>query len=394
MSSSKIRLGLIGCGARLRVIVQELLKATDQVEITALNDPDPRAIEAIRDEFHTEATVHDDFRRLVRDPAVDWVMIGSWNCHHAGHAIAAFEAGKDVFCEKPLATTLPDCLAIRDAWNASGRSFTIGFTLRYSPHFVRLKKMLAEGGIGRIVSLEFNETLRFGHGGFIHADWRRHTAVAGSHLLEKCCHDIDLVNWLVGSNVRRVASFGGLDFFRPENVGHMKRLGRDPVTGRTAYRHFVEGQELDPFTSEKDIVDNQVAILEFANGVRATFHTNCNSAIPERRMYICGTEGALRADVLTGRIEFSRIGFDSTIEDMSAGVSGQHGGGDEVLGQSLADSMLHGTPPCATLDDGLRAAITCFGIDEALATGAVVDLSDYWKQARLDGAAVPSVPAV
>lgn len=130
-------------------------------------------------------------------------------------------------------------------------------------------------------------------------------------------------------------------------------------------------------------MDNQVAILQFASGARATFHTNCSTAIPERRMYICGTEGTLRADVIAGQIEVKRIGFDTQLEDCSTEASGGHGGGDSILGASLAETMLHGAAPLTSLEDGLRAAFTAFGLDEALRTGTVVDLTPLWCKAGL-----------
>ena len=387
---AKIGIGLIGCGARLRVVVRDLFKATDQVEIVAIQDPNPHSIEAARQEFNSEARVYETYEELLRDPAAQWVMIGSWNSHHAGQAIAAFEAGKHVFCEKPLALSVDDCLAMRKAWKAAGTQFSIGFTLRYSPHYRRIKEILASGRIGAIVSMEFNETLDFNHGGYIHADWRRKTQWAGSHLLEKCCHDLDLVNWMTESLAIKAASFGGCDFFTPANAHHMARLGKS-ADGRDAYCTWndptIEGNIVNPFNADKDILDNQVAILQFANGVRATFHTNCSTAIPERRMYICGTEGTLRADVISGQLEVKRIGFDTTLEDARSGVSGGHGGGDSILGASLAESIVHGAAPLTSLEDGLRAAFTAFAMDEAQRTGAVVDLTPYWRQAGIRTAA-------
>jgi predicted dehydrogenase len=314
-------------------------------------------------------------------------MIASWNCFHAQHTIAAFEAGKHVFCEKPLALSVGDCLAMRDAWRASGRLFSIGFTLRYSPHYRRIKELLSSGKIGSILSMEFNETLEFNHGGYIHADWRRKTEWAGSHILEKCCHDIDLVNWMTESLAIKAASFGGCDFFTPANAYHASRVGQSPQ-GKPAFTTWsndkIQGNIINPFNNDKDILDNQVAILQFANGIRASFHTNCCAGIPERRMYICGTEGTLRADVITGQLEVKRIGFDAQMENCRTDVAGGHGGGDGILGASIASTMLKGTPPLTSLDDGLRAAFTVFGIDEAQRTGTVVDLAPYWKQAGID----------
>lgn len=383
--SGKIGVGLIGCGGRLRGVVDQLLKATDQVEILAVCDPSAEAIEATRRQFNPAAKAYADYRELVQDPRLQWVMIGSWNKFHAEQTVAAFAAGKHVFCEKPLATSAADCLAMREAWKKSGRLFSIGFTLRYSPHYRKIKELLRAGAVGRIVSFEFNETLHFDHGGYIHADWRRHTDLAGTHLLEKCCHDVDLANWMIESQAMRVASFGGCDFFRPENVRYIDQVGRNEK-GQTAFSTWRKGPNSlpHPFNDDKDIVDNQVAILQYANGVRATFHTNCSTAISERRMYICGTDGTLRADLTAGLIETRQLGYGREIERHVPGHAGGHGGGDEVLGVSLADSMLRGAAPLATLEDGLRSAFTCYAIDQAMAEGQVVDLLPLWQQAGIE----------
>ncbi len=371
----EIGIGLIGCGGRLRDVLDKTLKYSDRFKVRAVCDPDERSVRATREAYGSRIVVHEQARDLAARPDVDWVMIGSWNCLHREHAVAAFEAGKHVFCEKPLATTLEDCLVMREAWKKSGRRFVIGFTLRYSPHYKKIKELVVSGHIGYLISMEFNETLDFNHGGYIHGDWRRLTALAGTHLLEKCCHDIDLANWIVDSRARRVASFGGLNFFTPSNAHHIERLGRNDKR-REAYRTWPGLVEKNPFTADKDIVDNQVAVIEYENDVRATFHTNCNTAIPERRMYLCGSEGTLRANVLSGEIELKRIGFNEQTIRPDTGGRGGHGGGDDVLGESLADCMLGNASPRTSLDDGFNAAITCFAIDRAMYTGQVVSVAD------------------
>jgi len=124
-----------------------------------------------------------------------------------------------------------------------------------------------------------------------------------------------------------------------------------------------------------------VAIIEFENDVRATFHTNCNAGIPERRMYILGTEGTIRADVLTGKIEVKRIGFDTSISDESTTAKGGHGNGDIYLVQELAESMLNDTPPSVGMSDALNSSITCFAIDQAMEKISIIDLNSYWNKA-------------
>ncbi len=374
-------IGLIGSGDMGRSVAHQVNKASDDVVIRSVFDPDPVAIEQSRalfgDEFEEEKSVADVLAR----PDVEWVMIASYNAHHAEQTIAAFAAGKHVFCQKPLATNLDDCLAMRKAWQQSGNNFVIGFNLRYSPHYRTIKRLLDEGQIGDIVSFEFNETLDFNHGGFIMGVWRRHRALAGTHLLEKCCHDIDLANWITGGRAARVASFGGLSFFKPEQAPALQRVGKTR-SGRQGYQTWRDGNTENPFTSDKDILDNQVVIIEYDNGVRATLHLNSNTNLAERRMYICGTEGTLRADLYAGTIELRRIGFGQELKQFGYGNEGMHGGGDEVLAAELIATMRSGAGASTTLEDGLAAAVTCFAIDEAEDTGSVISLDKWW--ARVD----------
>ncbi|HKI74698.1 MAG TPA: Gfo/Idh/MocA family oxidoreductase [Pseudomonadales bacterium] len=375
---STLDIGLIGVGSMGRYVADLVQKKSNEVHLSSLYDPNEDSVAKTREYVGFDGRVCDSVEDLLAGKS-DWVMIASWNAFHAEQSIAAFRAGKNVFCQKPLATTLDECLAMRDAWRQSGKQFVIGFTLRYSPHYRRLSQLVLSGAIGDIVSMDFNETLGFNHGGYIMGDWRRLKANAGSHVLEKCCHDIDIANWLIGARARRVASFGGTDFFTPENERHIERLGVDEK-GRDAYRVRRGTIGENPFTGDKDIVDNQVVILEYENNVRASFHMNSNSGIPERRMYLCGTEGTIRSDVITGRIELQRIGFDTQIEDCSSEVAGMHGGGDDVLASELVSAMLQGTPMSAGIEEGLNAAVTCFAIDEAMDSGQVVDMAPWWER--------------
>lgn len=387
MITRKIGVGVIGCGSRIRDVISRTLASdsTDSIRVTALCDPNPAAIETFGKICNCqEAAVYSDYNELANYPSVDWVAIGSWNIYHKEHILAALKADKHIFCEKPLATTLEDCMILQDAIRASNKLFSMGFVLRYAPFYRRLKELIDEGVLGRLISFEFNETLAFNHGGYIMSDWRRLRKNAGTHMLEKCCHDVDLANWLTGSIPVRASSFGGLDFFTPENVHQMKRIGKNK-DGQNAYETwkpigiYTSEHDVNAFTGEKDIIDNQVTIMEYANGARATFHTNLNTGIPERRFYLCGTEGTIRGDVLTGEIEWKKIGWEPEISHEHT-VGGGHGGADDILAEYLCKSMLEGILPAANLEDGLKSAIAVFGIDEAMESGQVFDMIPNWNR--------------
>lgn len=159
----KIGIGIIGCGDRLRVLASLMLEKTQEVQISALNDPSKRSVQKAVEEIAPQAVVYDDYNDLVNDNNINWIMIGSWNCFHREHITSALKAGKNVFCEKPLATTVEDCLLIKEAVERSNNKFFIGFTLRYSPHYRKIKELLDNNEIGKIISFEFNETLPFDH---------------------------------------------------------------------------------------------------------------------------------------------------------------------------------------------------------------------------------------
>lgn len=381
----KIGIGLIGSGRRLRSVVNRVLaKGEERLKVVAVYDPDPLAINEARAQFG-EIRVCESEAELLAMEEVGWVFIGSFNHRHAAQAIAALRAGKDVFCEKPLATTLGDCVAVRRAVEETGRIFALGLVLRYSPHYRKLRSLVEAGAIGPLVSFEFNETLNFFHGGYIFGNWRRHRELAGSHILEKCCHDLDLANWLTGSLPIKVASLGGRDFFRPGNAYLTNSLARG-ASGREAYEVWDDHHRVNPFSPGAEINDNQVVILQYASGVRGTFHTNCNTALPERRFYLCGTMGTLRGDAITGKIEWKRIGHDQQPEyfDSHPDAMPGHAGGDEIMASGLAATLLNREEPLATAEDGVRSCVAAFGIDQACETETMVDMRPLWQACQIE----------
>jgi len=379
-----IRLGLIGCGIRLRSVLRLLMQCAPAgvLQVRSVFDPDERALQELSLVLGQEFLAGDRPAAVWESPDVDWVLIGSWNALHAQQSICALRAGKDVFCEKPLATTFEDGLAIRDAVAESGRTFALGLVLRYSRHYQKIREILDSGRLGKLISMEFNETLAFNHGGHIYGNWRKESRVSGGHMLEKCCHDLDLANWFANSLPMHVASFGGKDFFVPENAERMDEIGPN-AEGVPAYKSWSKtcNDPDHPFLSGGDVLDNQVVILEYANGVRASFHANSNAGIPERRFYILGSHGSLRADLLSGSIEVCEIGWETRIETIALGETDGHGGGDEIMAQALYRTMREQESPLASVREGLCSMIVALGIDQACREKRVINLHSQWLDA-------------
>ena len=327
----------------------------------------------------------------VRHPDVQWVMVTSKNYLHKDYCVAALEAGKHVFCEKPLATTIADCLRIKEAVDKAKKlTFMTGFVLRYAPFYSKIKKLVEDGFLGRIITMEANEMLSADHGGYIFRNWRRFKDQAGPHIMEKCAHDIDILNWMAGSVVTSVAAFGGNDIFTAENKAAADRLQAESSSSNVPMYKSWSGawEEIDPFTCEKTVEDNVVAVLQYRNGIRATFQTNCCSALPQRQLKIFGVEGTVDGDSMKGRYVAKRMARGSEeIQELVEG--GGHAGGDSPLVIELWSAMVftanqtadsESFHPKSSLVECFISSITCLAIDEARETGRVVDLEGHWKK--------------
>lgn len=372
------KIGICMIGAGLRSGVTRLLFGKhDNLKLVSICDPDAgRAAERAVSLGFDDVPVFSDCEQAINAPGVDWVMIFSPNTCHAGHIMAAFRAGKNVFTEKPMATTIEDCEAVFKAFKNSSCQLVTGFVLRYSPVYRKIKELLDGGAIGKIISIEADENLSVELGAYIMKNWRRKRANAGPYILEKCCHDLDLLNWFIGSLPCKTASFGGLNFYVPENdylrIEHTRSDGSGP------FNYYPDPNAVEsPFTCDKDIVDNQVIILEYRNGVRATFHTSMSNPIPERRMYISGSEGTL---VLShGKISVRRIG-EEAVRHYDLEITDGHAGGDEVIMEEFYKTMTGNQPPKSTGLEGLESAVVALGIDRAQQTNTVFDIEEVWRK--------------
>lgn len=145
---------------------------------------------------------------------------------HHDVVVALAPLGLHIMCEKPLATTLADCVAMYRALGAAGTVFSVGHVLRYSPHNMLLRRLLLEDrAIGDVVSVVHTEPVGWWHfsHSYVRGNWRRESTTAPS-LLTKSCHDIDILLWLLCSPARgsdapphlpsTVSSSGSLQFFR------------------------------------------------------------------------------------------------------------------------------------------------------------------------------------
>lgn len=204
------RVGLVGAGNLARWVHLPIIQKTRGMELRAVCSASGARGLGYATRFGARYCCS-DYEELLRDPDVDLVFIVTRNQHHAAQAIAALEAGKHVFVEKPMALTEEECRRIGQTVEATGRQLTVGFNRRFSPFYLEQKRRLRD----RIMPLVVN--CRVNSPGISGSYWMADPAIGGA-ILGEACHFVDLMYWLLDSEPVAVSACT-LPTGRPHPVG-------------------------------------------------------------------------------------------------------------------------------------------------------------------------------
>ena len=274
MSQENPQIALLGCGLWGRNIARNLAALN---ALYAVSDLNADAAQAFADEFNAEVMSFDD---ILNDPAVDGLAIVTSAPTHAKLAVAALNAGKAVYIEKPLALTVEDAETIAKAAEDNAKHVMVGHLIRHHAAFQKLLSMVEDGAIG---------TLRHIRASRIAPGRIRDTE---SVLFDLCPHDLALVAALTkGDMPSRVQCHG--------------------------FSHITEGVE-----------DSVTAQLNFASGVTASLQANWLNPVKIHNLTVIGTDGAIVFDDTRGwdeklrQYKFSVTSSDSGIDlDRDDGVA-------------------------------------------------------------------------
>lgn len=341
----KVRLGVIGVAGR--GAIAKYWAEDPRVELVAGADPNEKSRAAFLSD-HPQAQTYIDYRDLLEREDLDAIAVASPDFLHEEHAVAALEAGKDVFCEKPLAITVEGCDRILSTWKSSGKKLMVGFNMRYMNMFRTMKEIVDSGVIGEIKAVWVRHFV--GHGGeFYFHDWHATKENCTSLLLQKGSHDLDIIHWITGQYGKRVAAFGSLDYYggdKPNDLTCPECPQKDtcPDKGRRLLQCA--------FRKEVDIEDNNVVIMELDGGIKASY-LQCHFTPDYHRNYVfIGTEGRLENSEPEGKVWVklrNRFGekslADRTYEVKKA--EGTHGGADPVICRDFIDMIVDGKEPVA-----------------------------------------------
>ncbi len=266
--AGKLEVGIIGCGLTGGRRAAEAARHPGTVLKKVADSNRERAME-LTDRYRSEAV--GDWRRVVGDTSIDIVVVSTPNSYIAPIAIAALENGKHVLVEKPPGRNLEEAQRIAAAARASdGKILKVGFNHRYHPALARTYQLLNGGAIGKPI----NVRARYGHGGRpdYEKEWRADPELAGGgELTDQGVHLVDLFNWMLGV---------------PRRAFCLLQTAVWPIA---------------------PLEDNAFALLDFANGCVASFHTSWTQWKNLFSFEIFGTQGAVCVEGLGGSYGQQRL---------------------------------------------------------------------------------------
>jgi predicted dehydrogenase len=410
---SVVTIAVVGAGDRGTGYADWALAHPDRAQVVAVAEPrDVR-----RERFaaaHQARHVYRDWRELAAAGRVaDAVVIATQDAMHLEPALAFAELGYHILLEKPIAPSETDCRRIVAAVRQAGVLFAVGHVMRYTPFTRTVKSLLDAGRLGQVVSVQHLEPVGFWHyaHSFVRGNWRNEQQ-STFMLLAKSCHDLDWLGYVVGRPIRRVASFGALTHFTPDNrpEGAADRCldcAVEPECAYSAKRFYFDrlrgGRHGWPlrvvvdepteaaltaalrdgpygrcvYACDNDVVDHQVVSLEFDGGATATFTmTGFTEGGLRRQTRIFGSRGELIGDGHTVRLYDFRTGTAEVV-DVPGGTDGGHGGGDAGLMDAFVRAVATGDARhiLSGPEETLRSHLAVFAAERARREGTVVTLT-------------------
>lgn len=386
-----MKVGIVGLGQRLGYLGQVFTQIHPGFEIAGYVDPAPAGLSLLEDKGIAPGRAYDSAQDLLNAERLDLLMVGSPNHMHLDHIRVGLDAGVKVFSEKPVVVSTEQTIEMARLLARYGReNLLIGLVLRYAPLYRDLRAAQAKGQLGDIVSIEASEHIPPYHGAFFMRDWRRYDRYAGGFMLEKCCHDIDLYNGMIGARPARVSSFGGRRTFVPANDPRNRGINDMEVY----HRKRVGWNGTDKvFDSDAEIIDYQVAIVEYANGAALSFHTNLNVPDDFRRFAVIGTRGMAEGDFVRGFLNVTDSHTSDPLirKEYQATALSQHYGADEQMAEGVIAAVQTGADQPVSVLDALEAGLLAMAMDEARAQRTVIDMTATWD--RYDAALTASAAA-
>ena len=287
MSKQELRIGVIGAGGR-GGLAHGAHKPEEGARLVAGADIVDATLDGFKDKFGSDVFVTRDYKELVARDDVNVVFVTSPDFLHEEHAVAALEAGKAVYLEKPMAITIEGCDRILGAAVENNVRLYLGHNMRHMALIRKMKELVDGGAIGEVKAGWCRHFVAYGCDAYF-KDWHAERSKATSLLLQKGAHDIDVLHWLCGGYTRRVNAMGGLTLYDRIQDRHDPSERGDASWSDGNWPPLSQ-KGLNPIIDVEDISMMQ---MELDNGVFASYQ-QCHYTPDAWRNYtIIGTEGRI-----------------------------------------------------------------------------------------------------
>lgn len=395
---AQVNVAIIGASARTIAFCKFLADNPDNAKLVAIADLNTEKATTLNTMFKLNACVVNDYNSIISQKNIDAIIISTPDYAHVEPAVAALNAHKHVYLEKPIATTLQDCDTIIDAAKNSPTNCYLGFNMRHSPVHEKIYRLIHDGMLGKVTTIEANEWYYGGRTYF--RRWNRLRKFSGGLWLTKACHDFDLITWIGGGKPLSIYATSSLSHYKPKS-GAGPRC-RDCKFKNTCPDFYEINKPLDNwfeeawrqiqlkmgqtgslapdiclYNSDKDTFDNGIAIINYDNDIRATYTVNMLAARTTRQMRVIGTKALIEADMEKSSLTITcRHTNEVTEFDLSKQTHGSHGGSDYKILSDFFRVCRDGSTPRSGLIDGRLA------VQLSLAATKSSDVQDVIKITR------------
>ncbi len=428
----QIKIALIGAGNRGIAYTNNMAElGKEYFDVIAVCDPDEKVRNIIKEKHGISDDMcfesYDEF--FSKGKIADAVIVATMDDLHLDPTLKAIDLGYDILMEKPVCPNAEDCVKIANAAKEKKVKILVCHVLRYTPFFSMLKNMIDEDKLGEVQAIHHIEcvgNLHQAHS-FVRGNWHN-SKESSCMILQKCCHDLDIIQYLIGDKCKKISSFGSLSYFKKENAPEGAPLRctdgcphadtcmynaieiyvRNPLNlwykGAATKSIEYSDEEMMEFLktsdygkcvyhSDNDVVDRQVVNLEFEKGAVATLSMNAfNHA--GRFIRIMGTKGEIYGDMNANTIEYFDFNTRKTntidlkseefvsFYDKLAG----HGGGDMGIVKSLY-KYLTGEIDKKNLSEigvSVENHLLSFAAEKARVEERIIKMDEYKKELGLN----------
>ncbi|MDN3265933.1 Gfo/Idh/MocA family oxidoreductase, partial [Streptomyces sp. CSDS2] len=325
-----LRAAVVGTGHRARLFTHALA-TRPAYRVAALCDPSPTRM-AFHNRLLAEAGAPPAaqwepgrFTEMLEREDIREVVVTTVDSAHDRYIVPALQAGCRVVTEKPMTVDAARCARILDAVRTTDGSLTVAFNYRFNPVHATVRRLLAEGAVGEVLSVHFEWLLDVRHGADYFRRWHRDKRHSGGLLVHKAGHHFDLVNWWLGDEPAEVFGYGRLGFYgraagerhglrRPYTRAHRApEAADDPfalhlAADDTLRALYLDAEGDDGYVRDRNVFDDAVTIdddmavlVRYARGATMTYHLTAYSPWEGYRVMVNGSAGRLELEVEESR---------------------------------------------------------------------------------------------